>query len=398
MSNTWFRLRRGFFLSFFPSDTPHYENVPFEVPSNWTWTTLGEIFTLQAGKNITAKDISAKQDTAHCYPCYGGNGLRGYVGSYNKEGHFPLIGRQGALCGNVNEANGKFYATEHAVVVDTYCKTNIPWVINTLLYLNLNQYATSTAQPGLSVSTINEVMIPVPPLKEQQRISQSIENWFALIDQIGHSKAELQITIKQAKSKILDLAIHGKLVSQDPNDEPAIELMKRINSDFTPCDNGHYPQLPIGWAVVPMQMLCSLVDGEKVDGKEMPNLDVKYLRGGREFKILKSGKYVAANSLLILVDGENSGEVFRTPIEGYQGSTFKQLHINENMCANYLLYVINLHRKALRENKVGSAIPHLDKTLFKTIEVPVPPYNEQVRIVAAINAALNRFDAIMENL
>ena len=147
-----------------------------------------------------------------------------------------------------------------------------------------------------------------------------------------------------------------------------------------------------------MQMLCSLVDGEKVDGKEMPNLDVKYLRGGREFKILKSGKYVAANSLLILVDGENSGEVFRTPIEGYQGSTFKQLHINENMCANYLLYVINLHRKALRENKVGSAIPHLDKTLFKTIEVSVPPYNEQVRIVAAINAALNRFDAIMENL
>lgn len=130
----------------------------------------------------------------------------------------------------------------------------------------------------------------------------------------------------------------------------------------------------------------------------MPNLDVKYLRGEREFKILKSGKYVATNSLLILVDGENSGEVFRTPIEGYQGSTFKQLHINENMCANYLLYVINLHLKALRENKVGSAIPHLDKKLFKTIEVPVPPYNEQVRIVTAINAVLNRFDAIMENL
>ena len=81
--------------------------MPFEVPSNWVWTTLGEIFTLQAGKNITAKDISAKQDKDHCYPCYGGNGLRGYVSNYNKEGHFPLIGRQGALCGNVNEANGK---------------------------------------------------------------------------------------------------------------------------------------------------------------------------------------------------------------------------------------------------------------------------------------------------
>ena len=384
----------------YSSDTPHYQqNVPFEVPSNWTWTILGEIFTLQAGKNITAKDISAKQDTDHRYPCYGGNGLRGYVSNYNKEGHFPLIGRQGALCGNVNEANGKFYATEHAVVVDTYCRTNIPWAINTLLYLNLNQYATSTAQPGLSVSTINDVMIPIPPLEEQQRIVAEVNHWFALIDQIEQRKADLQTTIKQAKSKILDLAIHGKLVPQDANDEPASELLKRINpkAEIT-CDNGHYPQLPIGWAVVPMQMLCSLVDGEKVDGKEMPNLDVKYLRGEREFKILKSGKYVATNSLLILVDGENSGEVFRTPIEGYQGSTFKQLHINENMCANYLLYVINLHLKALRENKVGSAIPHLDKKLFKTIEVPVPPYNEQVRIVTAINAVLNRFDAIMENL
>lgn len=230
------------------SDTPHYGNVPFEVPSNWGWTTLGEIFTLQAGKNITAKDISAKQDKDHCYPCYGGNGLRGYVSNYNKEGHFPLIGRQGALCGNVNEANGKFYATEHAVVVDTYCKTNIPWVINTLLYLNLNQYATSTAQPGLSVSTINDVMIPVPPLEEQQKISQIIKKWFSLIDQLEQGKSDLQTVIKQTKSKILGLAIHGKLVPQNPNDEPASELLKRINpkAEIT-CDNGHYPQLPDGW-------------------------------------------------------------------------------------------------------------------------------------------------------
>lgn len=243
-----------------------------------------------------------------------------------------------------------------------------------------------------------DLHIPLPPFAEQCRIVAEIERWFALIDQIEQDKSDLQTVIKQAKSRILDLAIHGKLVSQDPNDEPAIELLKRINPDFTPCDNGHYPQLPDSWTIVPMQMLCSLADGEKVDGKEMPNLDVKFLRGESEFKILKSGKYVAANSLLILVDGENSGEVFRTPIEGYQGSTFKQLHLNENMCADYLLYVINLHRKALRENKVGSAIPHLNKKLFKAIEVPVPPYNEQIRIVDAINSALNRLDAIMENL
>ncbi len=245
---------------------------------------------------------------------------------------------------------------------------------------------------------LKNFFIPIPPKEEQKRILSEVDKWMSFVDDIDTNCKDLQLYIKHTKSKILDLAIHGKLVPQDPNDEPAIELLKRINPDFTPCDNGYYPQLPNGWAVVPMQMLCSLTDGEKLEDKEMPNLDVKYLRGERDFKTWTNGRYVAANSLLILVDGENSGEVFRTPIEGYQGSTFKQLHLNKNMCADYLLYVINLHRKALRENKIGSAIPHLNKKLFKAIEVPVPPYNEQVRIVAAINSALNRLDAIMENL
>ena len=147
-----------------------------------------------------------------------------------------------------------------------------------------------------------------------------------------------------------------------------------------------------------MQTLCSLVDGEKQNGIERTNLDVKYLRGECEAKTLTSGKYVAANSLLILVDGENSGEVFRTPIDGYQGSTFKQLSINDNMNADYVLQVINLHRKTLRENKVGSAIPHLNKKIFRAIEVPIPPYREQQRIVDAINIAFRHLDTIMESL
>lgn len=152
--------------------------------------------------------------------------------------------------------------------------------------------------------------------------------------------------------------------------------------------------MPSGWAIAPMQMLCSLKDGEKQNDVERINLDVKFLRGERDAKNIRTGKYVAANSLLILVDGENSGEVFRTPIEGYQGSTFKQLVINENMYTDYVLQVINLHRKTLRENKVGSAIPHLNKKLFKAIEVPVPPYAEQIRIVNAINKAFTTLDAI----
>ena len=156
--------------------------------------------------------------------------------------------------------------------------------------------------------------------------------------------------------------------------------------------------MPDGWAIAPMHILCSLVDGEKQNGIERINLDVKYLRGERDTKTLSSGKYVAANSLLILVDGENSGEVFRTLTDGYQGSTFKQLSINQNMNIEYVLQVINLHRKVLRENKVGSAIPHLNKKLFKAIDVPIPPYKEQQRIIDAINKAFMALNLIMESL
>ncbi len=161
---------------------------------------------------------------------------------------------------------------------------------------------------------------------------------------------------------------------------------------------GHYTQLPEGWQIAPMQTLCKLTDGEKQTGIERIYLDVKYLRGEREAKTMISGKFVAANALLILVDGENSGEVFQTPIDGYQGSTFKQLLINGNMNEEYVLLVINMHRKILRESKVGSAIPHLNKKLFKAIEVPIPPYHQQKRIVEAINIMFKHLDDIMESL
>ena len=161
---------------------------------------------------------------------------------------------------------------------------------------------------------------------------------------------------------------------------------------------GHYTQLPNGWQIASMQTLCNLTDGEKQSGIERINLDVKFLRGEREAKTLLSGKFVTANTLLILVDGENSGEVFRSPIDGYQGSTFKQLRINENMNEEYVLQVINLHRKILRESKVGSAIPHLNKKLFKAIEVPIPPYKEQQKIIKAITKAFMSLDLMMESL
>ena len=258
---------------------------------------------------------------------------------------------------------------------------------------------TGSGREGLPKYNLERIFFPLPPLTEQYRIVSEIEHWFALINQIEQDKLDLQEAIKQAKNKILNIAIHGKLVPQDPSDEPASELLKRINpkAEIT-CDNAHYTQLPKGWSVAPMQILCSLINGNKQNGIERINLDVKYLRSERDYKTLTSGKYIPANSFLILVDGENSGEVFKTPIEGYQGSTFKQLSINENMNTEYLLQVINFYRKLLRENKIGSAIPHLNKKLFKEIKVSIPPYKEQQRIVDAINKAFMFLDMIMENL
>ena len=381
------------------SDTPHYEHINFALPKNWQLSTLGEVFYMHAGKNIVASEISSNADETYRYKCIGGNGLRGYVQQFNTEGSSSIIGRQGALCGNINYVEGRFYATEHAVVVDTFCKTNVKWAFYFLIKLNLNQYATATAQPGLSVNTICDVQIPLPPLTEQQRIVAEIERWFALIDTVEQGKADLQTAIKQTKSKILDLAIHGKLVPQDPNDEPASELLKRINpkAQIT-CDNEHYPQLPKGWSITSMQEVCGLFDGERQEDRLLTNLDAKFLRGFSDGKVIKAGRYVPANTYMILVDGENSGEVFQTSTEGYQGSTFKQLNINENMNEKFVLHIINLHRKSLRENKVGSAIPHLNKKLFKAIPVPIPPYAEQERIIDAINAAYALLTVIEENL
>lgn len=156
------------------------DELPFEIPENWCWCKIGTIFTLQAGKNIQAVEIH-ENPFANSYPCYGGNGIRGYVASSNRTGDYPIIGRQGALCGNINRATGEFYATEHAVCVETYSQISVAWACLFLTALNLNQYATATAQPGLAVANINEVYIPLPPLAEQHRIVQRIEKLLPLV-------------------------------------------------------------------------------------------------------------------------------------------------------------------------------------------------------------------------
>ena len=160
------------------------DEIPFDIPESWKWVRIGMIFNLQAGKTISSAEIYQEASSEHVYRCYGGNGCRGYVAGYNRSGHFALIGRQGALCGNINYAEGDFYATEHAVVVEQFGGTSVAWCGYFLKALNLNQYATATAQPGLAVTNINQVLIPLPPLAEQKRIAAKLEELLPLCERL----------------------------------------------------------------------------------------------------------------------------------------------------------------------------------------------------------------------
>ena len=379
---------------FFLSDTPHYENV---LPKGWCLSTLGEVFTLQAGKNITAKDIKDAVTESHPYKCYGGNGVRGFVALYNREGDFPIIGRQGALCGNINIAKGKFYATEHAVVVESYCDVDLMWAYYILITLNLNQYATATAQPGLSVAVINDVCIPIPPRKEQERISKEIEHWLALIDQIEQGKSDLQTIIKQTKNKILDFAIHGKLVPQDPNDEPAIELLKRINPDFTPCDNGHYTQLPNGWCECQLENIVKYEQPQAYIVKST-DYDDKYL-----IPVLTAGK-----SFIIGYTNETEGIYQNTPCIIFddfttdsklvdfpfkvKSSAMKILRVADSIEIEYVAMFMNITRL------IGDTHKRYWISEYSKLCIPIPPKEEQKRIANAVNVMFKKLNTIMENL
>ena len=273
-------------------------------------------------------------------------------------------------------------------------------------------------------------LLPLPPIAEQKLIVEEIEKIFAQIDLLEQNKTDLQTAIKQAKSKILDLAIHGKLVLQDPNDEPASVLLEKIRAEKeekiakgelkrdkndsyiykSTTDNCHYEkfadgseeeievpfELPNGWTWVRLGEICKLTDGLYIE-KELPYLDAKYFRK-KIIEILDKGKYVPKDSYVILVDGENSGEVFFTDVDGYQGSTFKMLNINSFVYENYILYFIKKYHDLLKKSKVGSAIPHLNKNLFKELLLPLPPLNEQTRIVSKIEELFSILNKISLNL
>ena len=400
------------------------------------------MFFLQAGKNISSSSIREKP-FANAIPCYGGNGIRGYVKSSNRSGDYPIIGRQGALCGNINRATGDFYATEHAVCVTTFSNTNVSWACVFLKALNLNQYATATAQPGLAVGTINRVLIPVPPVTEQRRITEklyllepllaSYESTHDLIINQQHDFPE------QLKKSILQEVVQGKLVPQDPTDEPASVLLERIRAEKDQLiksgkikrdkhesvifrrDNSYYErvdgierciddeipfEIPESWRWTRWGTVATSIQyGYNAPAKQCGRIRMVRISDIHENLVtwttvpfcdideLDISTYLLQpNDILFARTGGTVGKSFLVrdvPYEAIYAGYLIRTRYSALLCPQYLKYFMEspLYWQQLKTGTTATAQPNCNGQTLSNMLLPLPPAKEQYRIVEKINRA-----------
>ena len=384
-------------------DNEPIDEVPFELPEGWEWCRLGDLLINRDGERKPLSSSVRSKQIKKKYDYYGATGVIDKVDNYIFDEKLLLVGEDGAnllskVKPNAFFAEGKYWVNNHAHILDATNKNLLDYVIIVINTISLDNYITGTAQPKLSQENLNKIPIPLPPLAEQYRILQKVEQLLTIVDAIEQLQEQLKALVKQTKNQVLNYAIAGKLTHQDPNDEPAEELLKRIGKTTTTAADTPYEKLPKGWACTQLQVLCQLLDGEKKEAVSLPYLDVAFLRGRTESNYKESGRYIPKNTHLILVDGENSGEIFTTTTEGYQGSTLKILNISKEINEQYLFYVLKKEQQLFKESKTGSAIPHLNKKLFKELKVLLPPLAEQHRIVQQIENYFTAFDQIEKEL
>ena len=428
------------------------DEIPFEVPEGWEWARLNYICMMAAGKSKPTAQIMPDPFEGS-FPCFGGNGIRGYVDKYNQDGTYSIIGRQGALCGNINVATGKFYATEHAVVTTLFSDIDFNWSNYILEALHLNKYATGAAQLGLSVANILNVFVPIPSTKEQQHIGRKISEIIEVIESIELQKQKLQRAVLNTKSTILDLAIRGKLVPQDPNDEPASVLLERIRVEkeelikqgkikrdkkesviFKGEDNSYYlkdengvtditDDLPFyipdlwQWAkikdILQINPRNSLENNLKVSFVPMLLIDNgysgKHTDEVRLWKQVKSGfthfKENDVGIAKITPCFENrKSTIFKNLRNGYGAGT-TELHIlrtyDDTILPQYLLAYIksNLFIEKGKQNFIGVVgQQRIGRTYIENLYLPIPPLQEQQRIADQIDVIFTQLDAIISSL
>ena len=423
------------------------DEIPFEIPLSWCWVRLGNICSYlhrgkspQYGEHKVLPIIAQKcnqWDMIYTDRCLFSS--TDSIKKYKEEQFLQIgdviinstgggtVGRTGYIDSYVFEQYSRYVADSHVTVVRP-----LPLILQKYIYYFLispqiqigleDRCSGSTNQIELGTNTIYNYLTPVPPIREQRRIVEKIQEVLPVVDNYGKTQIALDKLnadiFDKLKKSVLQEAIQGKLVSQNPKDEPASVLLERIKAEkaklfkegnlkkkdlvdsviFKGEDNKYYEiidgkQAPIdsvfdfpeSWQVVRLRSICLLSDGIKQTGSQVC-LDAKYLRGQSSPTYLQQGKFVEKGDNIILVDGENSGEVFTAPIDGYMGSTFKQLWISSNLHLPYVLAFIRYYKDELRNSKKGAAIPHLNKDIFNNLIIGIPPYDEQVRIIKMLNS------------
>ena len=426
------------------SDTAHYENGPFEVPESWEWcrledfsydliygtseksTCTGLVPVLRMG-NINREGkvdwhnlvYTNNKDDIEKYALQNNDLL------FNRTNSSEWVGKTAIFKGNTCAIYAGYIIRVRTIIV---APDYINYVMNSLYHRSwCNEVKTDAVnQSNINAQKLSKFRIPLPPLAEQRRIVKEIEHWFSLTDIIESGKASLQFAVKQAKSKILDLAIHGKLVPQYPADEPASELLKRINpkAEIT-SDNAHYQNLPSGWAVTTLSVMCDSING-LWKGKKEPFIHVGVIRNAnftKDFKLDYTNiEYIDVEERAFakrhLLNGdlivEKSGGSDNNPVgrailyEGkdsvYSYSNFTmalRIRHKEVLSSKYLYYHIMAkyqkgEMRLMQTQTTGLHNLILDKYL--TMPLFLPPFEEQVRIVNAINKAFTTLDAIVDYL
>ena len=428
-------LRRGFFLSFFPSDTPHYENVPFEVPESWVWCRLDDIVcelkygtsekSSSVGKIAVLRmgNITNVGTIDYSNLVYSSNDED--IEQYSLEKNDLLFNRT-----NSSEWVGKtaIYKEEQPAIYAGYLIRIKPLLIspdylNTVM--NSGYYrdwcydvkTDAVNQSNINAQKLSQLMIPIPPLKEQERIVVEMAKWASLITSIKNDKEDLQAAIKQTKSKILDLAIHGKLVPQDPNDEPAAELLKRINpkTEIT-CDNGHDEkspfEIPDTWVWCRHNSILDISGGAQpaksyFETIPRPNYIRLYqIRDYGESPVpiyiptSLASKQTEKGDILLARYGGSLGKVFHAEQGAYNVAMAKVIFKFDNLIYKefaYYYYLSNLYQGKLKEIS-RTAQAGFNSTDFNDMYFPLPPLSEQQRIVAKIEELFSVLDNIQNAL
>ncbi len=412
------------------------EEIPFEIPKRWEWCRISHLFLHASGKqqSISNKGNGTPQRFITTSNLYWGRFVLDNVKvmNYTDEEIKKCSATKGDLLvceGGAGYGRSAIWDKDYDICLQNHVHRLRPYIdgiceyVYYFMYLlkESNQLASvGTAMPGLSANRLKGLLLPFPPISEQNRIVAKLGELFPQVEKyskVQNYLDELNVAINdKLKQSILQETIQGKLVPQKLTNEPASVLLQHIKEEkqrlvkegklkksaltgsviFKGDDNKYYEQVdgiavpiesdydfPSTWEVVRLSHICRLIDGEKKEGQYIC-LDAKYLRGKSTGNKLIKGKFVNKGDNIILVDGENSGEVFTVPHDGYMGSTFKQLWVSSRMYLPYVLYIIQFYKNLLRNSKKGAAIPHLNKDIFYSLLIGIPPYQEQERIANAI--------------